>query len=121
MTVNDTIHARKFLEHFTVDEPLGVALLSLRVDSRAIGDVILDQVFGRRHDSRGHVAAHDVDIWLFRVPYRDVAVCVDDIVVVEDVVGGDELAAELHKSDLLGREVRVRGKTHRCKVRHCVV
>jgi hypothetical protein len=58
------------------------------------------------------------------VPDGDVAVGVDDIVVVEDVVGGNELAAELQysiwsgpvweKKYLLGRK-----KLNSCYVGHC--
>jgi hypothetical protein len=36
-----------------------------------------------------------------------VTVCVNDIVVVEDVVCGDELSAELHMSGLFERNRRV--------------
>lgn len=112
MAVNDTIHARKFLEHFAVDESLGVALFSVGVHCRAIGDVVFDQIIGRRYNSRSHVAAHDVDIRLVGVSYGDVAVCVDDIVIVEDVVCCNELAAELHRSDFLRNTLRWR--THSC-------
>jgi hypothetical protein len=38
------------------------------------------------------------------VPYRDVAICVDDIVVVEDVVCCNELAAELYKLESSRRD-----------------
>jgi hypothetical protein len=37
------------------------------------------------------------------VPYGDVAVCIDDIVVVEDVICCYELATELHRLGLLGK------------------
>jgi hypothetical protein len=104
MTVDHTIDSWELLEHLAMDEALRVAFLRIGVDSRAIADVVFDQIFRRRDDSRGHVAAHDVDIWPFGVPYRDVAVCVDDIVVVEDVVCCDELAAELYKSGLSRRD-----------------
>jgi hypothetical protein len=104
--MNHTIHPWKFLEHFTMDEPLRVALLSIRIYSRTIVDIVFDQVFGRRDDSRGHVAAHDVDIGLFGVTYGDVAVCVDDIVVMEDVVSRDELAAELQKISIALEDFR---------------
>ena len=39
------------------------------------------------------------------MPYRDVAVCVDNIVVVEDVVCCDELAAELYKSGFSRKDI----------------
>jgi hypothetical protein len=105
MTMDHTIDFWELLEHLAMDEALRVALLRIGVDSRAIGDVIFDQIFRRRDDSRGHVAAHDVNIWPFRVPYRDVAVCVDDIVVVEDVVCCDKLAAELYESGIFRRNL----------------
>jgi hypothetical protein len=49
-----------------------------------------------------------------------VAVRVDDIVVVEDVVCRDELWAELHESGLLEKREERRG-AHGCKARHCFV
>jgi hypothetical protein len=49
------------------------------------------------------------------MPYRDVAVCVDNIVVVEDVVCCDELAAELYKSGFSRRDT---GETYGCQVGH---
>ena len=104
MTVNHAIDARKFLEHLAMDEPLGVTLLGIRVDSRAVRDVILNQIFGRRDDSRGHVAAHDVDVRPLGVPYGDMAVCIDDIVVVEDVICCYERATELHQLGLLRKD-----------------
>jgi hypothetical protein len=97
MTVDHTIDFWELFEHLAMDEALRVALLRIGIDSRAIGDVVFDQIFRQRDDCRGHVAAHDVDIWLFGVPYRDVAIRVDDIMVVEDVVCCNELAAELYK------------------------
>jgi hypothetical protein len=108
MTVDHTIDSWELLEHLAMDEALRVALLCAGVDSRAVGDVVFDQVFRRRDDCRGHVAAHDIHIALFGVPYRNVAVCVDDIVVVEDVVCCDELAAELFKLRFPHRDSRRR-------------
>ena len=49
------------------------------------------------------------------MPYRDVAVCVDNIVVVEDMVCGDELVAELYKSGFSRRDT---GETYGCQVGH---
>jgi hypothetical protein len=105
VTVNHTIDFWELFEHLAMDKALRVALLRIGIDGRAIGDVVFDQIFRRRDDCRGHVAAHDVDIWLFGVPYRDVTICIDDIVVVEDVVCCNELAAELYKLGFSHRDV----------------
>jgi hypothetical protein len=86
MAVDHAIDVRKPLEQLAMDESLGIPLLGFRIYSRAVADVVLDQVGWRRDDAGGHITTHDVDVRILGVPDRDVAVCVDDIVVVQDVV-----------------------------------
>lgn len=96
MTVHDTIDPGKPLEHLAVDESLRVALFrSGGRDRGRVLDAVLDQVVRRGDQPGSHVPAHKVDIWLLRVADGDVAVGVDDILLVQDVVGCYEFSFQL--------------------------
>lgn len=96
MTVHHAIDPGKPLEHLAVDEPLRVALFgSGGRDRGGVLDAVLDQVVRRGDQPGSHVPAHKVDIWLLRVANGDVAVGVDHILSVQDVVGCYEFSFQL--------------------------
>ena len=41
-----------------------------------------------------HVATHDILVWFLWMAHRNVTVCVNDPMIVQDVVGSDDLALE---------------------------
>lgn len=69
-----------------MNESFRISLFGIGINGGGIFDVILDEIVGGRDDTWSHVSAHDVDIGVLRVANGDVAVCIDDGVVVEDVV-----------------------------------
>ncbi len=53
MTVDHTIDSWELFEYLAMDEALRVALFRIGINSRAIGDVVFDQIFRRRDDCGG--------------------------------------------------------------------
>ena len=62
-----------------------------RFDGGRIFDVVLDDVGGRRYESGGDGMRKEERVRVVRVAQGDVAVGVHDLMVVEDVVCGDEV------------------------------
>jgi hypothetical protein len=48
----------------------------------------------------GNVPAHDVYVWLLGMADRNVSVCINDAMVVQDVVRGDQLSSELRATSV---------------------
>ena len=78
-----------------MNESLRVAHLCVEVYSGRVLHIILDQIIGSGYARWSEIATHDVSIWISGVPDRDVAICIEDAMVVKDVVCCDELAFQL--------------------------
>lgn len=77
------------------------SFLGVRVNGARVLDVVLDEVI-RALDERGrHVARHDVDIFVLRVPHRDVTIGVDNVLIVQYVIRRDEFTSQLEMCYLM--------------------
>lgn len=118
MAVNDAIDVWIPLEYFAVDIAFDVASPGVWVYSATVGDVVLDQI-GVRGDERGcHISREQVGVWIVRMAHRDVAECVDDILVMEDVVRCDEGAIYLREAVSLAAGLAEFQPSHLCQIDH---
>lgn len=104
VTVNDTIDAGKALVELAVDEAFAIALLGVGVNCAGVRDMVMDQVRRRGDKSGCHISTHDVDGRIGRVTGRDVAVSIDDAMIVEDVICRDELFVNLGPCEVVIRD-----------------
>jgi hypothetical protein len=95
MTVYHAIDLGVHLKDLPMNESLRVAFLCAKVYSGRVLYIILDQIIGSGYARWSEIATHDVSVWISRVPDRDMAVRIDDAMVVKNVVCCDELAFQL--------------------------
>lgn len=85
MAMHDAVDVWEALIDLAVDMALDVAWLRLLLHGFGGFDVVLDKVLWGAYQSRRHVARHPKGRGVIRRADRDVPVCVEDIVAVEDV------------------------------------
>lgn len=95
MTVYHAIDLGVHLEDLPMNESLRVAFLCVIVYSGRVLYVIFDQIIGSGYARWSEIAAHDVSVWNSRMSDRDVAVRINNAMVVKNVVCRDELAFQL--------------------------
>jgi hypothetical protein len=95
MAVYYAVDIGVLFEYLTMDVPFDIPFTGIRVYSAAVGDIVLYQVGTRRDERWGHVGRQKVSIWIVWMADGDVAECIDDILIMENVVGRDEGAIDL--------------------------
>jgi len=85
--MNDAVHIWKALEHLAMDVLLLVALSGVRIYRLSIVHKILDNVTWGGHQSRSEIAGEEEGRGIVRIADRDMTVGIDDIMVMEKVVG----------------------------------
>lgn len=95
MTVYHAIDLGVHLKNLPMNESLRVAHLCIEVYSGRVLYIILDQIIGSGYARWSEIATHDVSVWISRVPDRDMTICIEDAMVVKNVVCCDELAFQL--------------------------
>ena len=91
MGVHDAVDAGILLEDFAVDAALEVSFRYAVLDGRGIFDVVFDYVGGRRDEGGGDRVRKKESVWVAGIAQGYVAVGIEDVVVVEDVVGCYEI------------------------------
>lgn len=91
MRVHDAVHAGILLEYLAVDAAFLVALRNVPLDGGRIFDTVLDDVGRGRYEGGGDGVREVEGARVGGVAEGDVAVGVEDVLVVEDVVGGYEI------------------------------
>ena len=101
MAVDNTVNTWEPLVDLAVDVALQVARLCVLLDRFGRFYVIFDQVVLRAHQSRWHIARHPESGSVVWGADRNVTICIQDIVPVEDVGCGYKTAEQVFKSNLL--------------------
>ena len=100
MAVHYAVDGWKALVDFTVDISLQVARLCILLDCLGAVDLVLDEMVWRADERGRHVARHPEGGGVVRGAHRNVAVGVNDTIVLEDMAGGNEASEEILKPDL---------------------
>ena len=91
MGVHYTVDAGILLEDLAVDAAFEVSFRYAVLDGRGIFDVVFDYVGGGRDESGGNGVRKKKSVWVGGIAQGYVAVGIEDVVVVEDVVGCYEI------------------------------
>lgn len=94
MTVYYAVHILVPLVRLTVYEPLGVSLGCIFVHRAGVFDVVFFYVLSARDQGWCQGLGDEEGSRVLRVPHADVAVRIQYILVVENVVCGDQSAEE---------------------------
>jgi hypothetical protein len=89
MAMYHTVHIRVGLVKLAVDESLGITLRCLFVHRTGIINIVLLDVFSTCNEGWSKRTRDEECRRVLRIAYADVPVCVENFLVVEDVVGSD--------------------------------